>query len=385
MVRQILQLGILTAALAAWMPVSAADQSAVQAAGEPEIPVELLVQMLGDEQFSTRERATSRLIEIGLTAKSALERGSQHPDREIRYRCLRILTIVAELDLQRRLDAFAAGRDDEHGLPGWDQYRETLGGSAEARAMFVEMQKAEPDIMRAIESGPQAVGKTLALRCVQVQQMQNAARQPVALGTIAAMLFAVSDDKVDVRQESSSALANLCYQPEVQNAMNDSSRRPIVRRLLGDWIKRGDSWAAFQNMSLAMRHDMKEGLVPAKRVLENAANQPYIRQNGILAIAKLGDSSDIPLLEGLLEDQARCATQRIGDKTYETQLRDVALAAILLLEDKDPKDFGFDRIQRNDMNVFVTGTVGFASDELRQQALQKLRDSRAAEEAALDP
>jgi hypothetical protein len=79
MVRQILQLGILTAALTAWMPVSAADPSAVQAAGEPEIPVELLVQMLGDEQFSTRERATSRLIEIGPTAKLPLSVAASIP------------------------------------------------------------------------------------------------------------------------------------------------------------------------------------------------------------------------------------------------------------------------------------------------------------------
>ncbi|MCL4202769.1 MAG: hypothetical protein KJ000_09750 [Pirellulaceae bacterium] len=366
--------------------VPAISRECRHAAGaEAQVSTEALVQMLGDEQFSAREQATTKLIEIGLEAKSALEQGSQHPDREIRYRCVRILTIIGEMDFQRRLDAFAEGRDDEHGLPGWDHYRESIGTSTEARALFVEMQKAEPDIMRAIEMGPQEVGKTLTQRCIQIQQLQSVARQAVSLGSIAAMLFAVANDKVDVRQESGAALSSLCYQPEVQNAMNDGSRRPIVRRLLGDWIKRGDSWAAFQNLSLAMRYDMEEGLVPARKVLENPANPPYIRQNGILAIAKLGDRSDVPLLEGLLEDQSRLATQRIGDKTFETRLRDVALAAILLLEGKDPKDFGFDRIQRNDMSVFVIATVGFPDDEQRLQTLKMFQDSRAANDAKPDP
>jgi hypothetical protein len=385
MKRTILQMTILFAVLAALVVSGNWGESAEPANLETEGSVETLVQLLGDEQFSTREQATSRLIEIGLTAKSALERGSQHPDREVRYRCVRILTIIREMDFQRRLDAFAAGRDDDHGLPGWELYRDTIGGSPEARTLFVEMQKAEPDIMQAIEIGPQEVGKSLTLRCIQIQQLQSMARQAIPLGTIAAMLFVVADGKVDVRQESGAALSSLCYQPEVQNAMNDGSRRPIIRRLLGDWIKRGDSWAAFQNLSLAMRYEMKEGLVPARKVLENAANHPHIRQNAILAIAKLGDRTDIPLLEGLLEDQSRLATQRSGDKTFETQLRDVALAAILLLEDKDPKDFGFDRIQRNDMSVFVIATVGFSDDEQRSQVLKKFRDARAAEEATHDP
>lgn len=385
MQRPTLPITIFLAAFAMLLVPAISRECRNAAGAEAQVSAEALVQMLGDEQFSAREQATTKLIEIGLAAKSALEQGSQHPDREIRYRCVRILTIIGELDFQRRLDAFAEGRDDEHGLPGWDHYRETIGTSTEARTLFVEMQKAEPDIMRAIEMGPQEVGKTLTQRCIQIQQLQSVARQAVSLGSIAAMLFAVANDKVNVRQESGAALSSLCYQPEVQNAMNDGSRRPIVRRLLGDWIKRGDSWAAFQNLSLAMRYDMEEGLVPARKVLENPANPPYIRQNGILAIAKLGDRSDVPLLEGLLEDQSRLATQRIGDKTFETRLRDVALAAILLLEGKDPKDFGFDRIQRNDMSVFVIATVGFPDDEQRLQTLKMFQDSRAAKDAKPDP
>jgi hypothetical protein len=382
--RFILQPAVLISASLALLAGVRADESVAPPVDDPQVSVELLVQMLGDERFAKRERATSRLVEIGSTAKEALRQGTQHPDREIRYRCLRILALVEENDFQRRLAAFATGQDEEHGLPGWQRYHEQFGGQAESRAMFVEMQRAEPDLMKSIEAGTQAVGKTLEARCLEIQQRQPFTREPVSLGSIVAMLFAVSDQQVRVPQTTGAVLATLCYQPEIHNAMHDAGRRPIVRRLLGDWINRNDNWAVFQNLALAMRYEMKEGLAAARQLIENPGNQPYVRQNAVLAIVKLGSRSDIPLLETLLEDESRCAIQKIQDKTYETQLRDVALAAILLIKGKDPKQFGFDRIQRHEVNVLVTGSVGFVSNEDRMEARQKFQKACAEEEERED-
>ncbi len=356
-------------------PVVPDDRTPAPAGDSPAQSAAHLVQLLGDESFATREKASSRLVQLGADALDAIKKGAQHPDREIRYRCQRILELVEEHDFQRRLEAFAAG-DEQHGLPGWQAFCETFGDQPDVRELFLEMQKAEPEIMQSIEEGPQQAGKMLTLRCDVIQQQQAFSRNPVPLGSIAAMLFAASDKQVRVPQTSGSTLATLCYQPEVQNAMNHPGRSPILRRLLGDWIRRNDSWAVFQNLSLAMRYDMKEGLVAARGLIENPGNQPYIRQNAILAIVKLGDQDDIPLLETLLDDESRCAIQRIQDRTYETQLRDVALVAILLMQDEDPKDYGFERIQMHNVNVFVTGTAGFDSDEKRQATFAKFRESR---------
>lgn len=335
-----------------------------------------LVQMLGDETFAARERATSKLIEIGLPAKPALEQGCSHSDREIRFRCERILGIIDELDFQRRLAAFAVGRDDQHGLPGWDRFREAYGDTAICRSLFADMQRSEPDLMRALEGEPQAVAQAIETRCSELQQLQRLTRQNVALGTIAAMLFAASDEAVALNFESGTALGSFCYQSELQSAMNDSQKRPILAGMLGQWIQRSDGWTAYQALSLAMRYGLKEGLIPARKVLENPGNQPYIRQNGILAIAKMGGKSHIPLLESLLDDRSRCASQRVKDVTYETQIRDVALAALVIMADQEPRDFGFDRLQRNEMSVFITGSVGFENDDQRQAAFDKWKTTR---------
>jgi len=339
-----------------------------------------LVQDLGDEQFSLRERATSQLIEMGLPAREALEEGRQHADREIRYRCERILAIVEELDFQRRLAAFAAGRTDgEDDLPGWTHFRTAFGDDGEARAFFVEMQKAEPRVLKAVAQGPDGVGKAVDFRCAELQQAQRVSRQQIPLGSIAALLFAVGDEEVNLNFQTGSILCSFCYQTELQNAMTDNAKKKYTRSMLGAWVKRGDGFTAYQSLSLAMRFDLKEGLVPAAKLLENPGNQAYIRQNAILAIAKLGDDSHMKLLESLLEDESKCTAHKVKNVTYETQIRDVALAALLLMKKQDPKKFGFDRIQTNTTNVFSTNTVGFQNDEARKKSLTKWKEFQASE------
>jgi len=341
----------------------------------------MLVQDLGDEQFSIRERATTQLIEMGLPAREALQEGRQHADREIRYRCERILAIVEELDFQRRLAAFAAGRTDgENELPGWAHFRSTFGDDGEARAFFVEMQKAEPGVLKAVEDGSQGVGKAVDLRCTELQQAQRISRQQVPLGSIAALLFAAGDKNVHLTLQSGSYLCSLCYQTEWQNAMNDTVKKKFARQMLGAWVKRGDGFTAYQTLSLAMRFDLKEGLVPAVKLLENPGNQAYIRQNAILAITKLGDDSHAKLLESLLEDATQITARKMKDVTYTTQIRDVALAALVIMKKQDPKKFGFDRIQQNTTNVFSTNTVGFQNDEQRGKALAKWKEFKAAKQ-----
>jgi hypothetical protein len=65
--------------------------------------------------------------------------------------------------------------------------------------------------------------------------------------------------------------------------------------------------------------------------------------------------------------------------TYETQIRDVALAALVIMKKQDAKKFGFDRIQQNTTNVFSTNTVGFENDEKRDKALAKWKEFKSAE------
>jgi hypothetical protein len=98
-------------------------------ANDSQAEVASLVAELGAPEFFRRERATEKLLKIGLPAVSLLEQGAGHHDREIRYRCRRILVLVHENDRRNRLDAFVAGshNEDDLDLPGWSQFASRFG------------------------------------------------------------------------------------------------------------------------------------------------------------------------------------------------------------------------------------------------------------------
>lgn len=353
------------------------DQPSGRPPGDPEAA--LLVQQLGAEEFSLRERATTQLIEMGVAAKNAVEAGRTHPDREIRYRCERIFQIVGELDFQRRLTAFTTGRSDGLDLPGWRRFRDRYGDDGETRNLFAEMQKAESELMQAVEKGPQGVARVAETRAAQLQQLQRREGETTSLGSVTALLFAAVGDNVNLGLPTSFAVMNLCGQPSFAAAMSDPAKSKILRKLISQWITQSEGTVAQQSMFLAMRYDMKEGLVPATRILRNAGEQPFVRQTALMTVARLGDASHVGLLEPALEDATRISSHRIDNVQYDTQTRDVALAAILLLKKQDPKRFGFERIQFNDSNVFNFGTVGFENEDKRKQAFAKYQEFKAHE------
>ncbi len=128
---------------------------------------------------------------------------------------------------------------------------------------------------------------------------------------------------------------------------------------------------------LGKEYDLKEGLGPAVKAIKEGPNQTHIRQYAILTIAKFGDESHMPLLEEMLEDATVMTTQRLNNKSYQTQVRDVALAALVKLTGQDFKKFGFDRLQTHQQIVFNPSTLGFETDEARNKSLEAWKNFRA--------
>ena len=106
-------------------------------------------------------------------------------------------------------------------------------------------------------------------------------------------------------------------------------------------------------------------------MLEKPGASSNMRQFAVLTVAKLGDASHFPLLESLLNDHAVCAQQRIDQISYQTQVRDVALAAMVHIAGQDPRRFGFPRIMPHKDYLITTDSLGFANDKERQAALDK--------------
>ena len=132
----------------------------------------------------------------------------------------------------------------------------------------------------------------------------------------------------------------------------------------------------FYCLNLAMRYDLKEGLELAERILASDNVMTRYREYAVLTIAKLGGDEQVSILEQLLDDPAVCQ-QRTDSKTKiktQTQVRDIALAAIIFMSGEDPKEFGFTQLRENPTYVFVSSTAGFVGDQQREESRRKWRE-----------
>jgi hypothetical protein len=362
-----------------------------------------LIARLASEEFTEREAASDELARIGLPAFSALEGAALHPDREVRYRAIRVLSQIRELDLQRRLEAFLAGKDDqgEYPLPGWSRFAKAYGDTEKSRQLFVELQRADPEVMQSIEKGPREAADVVSQRTIQHQQaLQAGQRQQMTLGQVTALVFVAAEADVPLPPNTMAMVLSYCMQPAMREVMIQSSKSEVPRKMLGSAIRNSDESAAPQAMNLAMEFNLADGLVPAEKILKaDGARIPYMSQYALMTVARLGDASHLPLVEKLLDDKSVVTRRQENNKpVQELQVRDAALATAVLLTKQDLKAYfpGRPEIQSSDPRAlyFNLNMLGFSSEEDRAvvfkkwaeyKAQQSKPDATRAEEANAQP
>ena len=358
-----------------------ASQTAGQAAAQP-APVENIsawIQQLGDDRFEVREEASRHLSQMGIEIQPALDTALHSPDPEIRVRVRRVLETIVKADLERRLIAFAEDvNDTKHlDLPGWARYRQVVGSAGAARQLFVEMQRAEPNLFRAVEEGPSATSQSLE-NCVTQEIVQMQVRQRVvggysiSLGSVGAMLFVGSDKHVTLADDLAMQLVFLTNQPAIQQTINGGAQAAAVKKILGAWVAHDATANVLaQNLWLAMRFDLKEGVEPAANALRQGNQPANIKQTALMLIGKLGDKSNLPAVEACLKDTDICAQFMMNNQQFQTQVGDVALAIAIKLQGQDPKAFGFDRLDTNGLPYYNPATLGFRTAADRETAMKK--------------
>jgi hypothetical protein len=164
-------------------------------------------------------------------------------------------------------------------------------------------------------------------------------------------------------------------------------RGEACRKILARWVARDiNPMFASYNLSFAFLFNLKEGLIPAVAILKKSQStrDPLSRCRAILLVGKFGSKEHIPLLQPYLKDAVVCL-DFAGDKgPVQTQVRDIALAASIKLVNQDPKKFGFDGWQNNDLMALNLRTIGFANQEQRDAALKKWEDWQAGQKAAAE-
>lgn len=337
-----------------------------------------LVELLASGKYRDRVRATRELERRGIAAKEALLAGAESRDAEVRQRCQKVLAVVLTRDFEARIRAFAADREGTsgHGLPGWERFRRLAPPTRQNRDLFASMLAAERELFVAQERGPEQVALALEARCDEINQEQHrhvfGEKSGVSLAMIVSLLFAAGDERVAVSERTSALLGNFSYQESLQNALGGGPHVDLARRVLGQWVERGEGGpGSFQNLLLAMKHGLSEGLKPAEAMIRRGTAQPQIIVYAIQAVGRFGDARHIELLAPLLADESVAMTYQDADQKYQTEVRDVALAVLVHLSGQDYADYGFRRIVEQPDFLFNAGTIGFADPAERTAALEK--------------
>ncbi len=346
-----------------------------------------LIRQLGATRFSDRERASKTLLSHGLNVYTTLQSVQDHPDRETRLRVRELLSDLVQLDRDRRIAGFLSGehREDSQyeNLPGWELMRQIAGDSSASRRLMAEMLQGNWDLLSSADRDPSDAATLLMQRCKDLQDAVSLRREQVQTADVAALLLLAVHPETGIYQNTQQQIYNFCYRIRVQPAPSDPSAEvDPLRKLLGAWVSRpadvGNT--AFYSLNIALRYALPEGLVPAVQILDENAAAPYIRQYAILSVARFKDHQSRHRLESLLHDDSVCYTQkdpRSKHVAFESQIRDVALAILIHLDGRDPAEFGFTRMRTSNSMVFQPNTLGFTTQEKRQEAIDAYLKHRA--------
>jgi hypothetical protein len=378
-----------TRLLAIGLLVSVPLECLAAAVDEPPSPDHIagLVRQLGSASFSQRERATRELLGLGIVTRDALLTAANDSDAEVRARARAILATVSDTDFHTRLGAFAADYDGsrKQSLPGWDRFATQVGSTQLARRLFVEMQRAEPELLEAYAKGGKPASDALDARCralmQQLTQVSNG-DAGVALGTLATLLLVGSAEDVTIDEQLAFQLYTwLIYRPAFQKSANSGTYSAMMRKLLGLWIVKDPSPSATpQNLMFAASFELKqEGLSLAGRLLASDGTTVQVRQFALLTMGRFGDKEHLGTVEKFLTDTTNCGAYGAArpQRQIDVQIRDVALAVLLHITGQAARDYGAVAVQPSPQSYFQVPTLAFANAEARDAALKHWHEWRS--------
>lgn len=336
-----------------------------------------LVAQLGHEQFAIREQASVKLVALGIDGANALAAGKSSPNREIRHRSAKLYSLIAETDVRRRLDAFENSDDPSqgYGLPGWERFREVVGTDANSRSLFLSMQENEGPLLTLL-SHESKLNRGFAQRCDELQKSFRFGPQPTRPGTVATFLFLATDSRVVVTPTIRRSVYVSCLDRDFISKITEGASREPLGKLVTAWMVRDAESELSNVLYLGLITRNETCMQYARAVLKDPVSDADSRQYALLCFAKFGKEGDMPLLEKMLDDASPCNQDQIANIVVVTQVRDIALAALIEVTHQKHEEYGFDRLQRHHRQVFYQRTLGFTTEAKRNGAIAKWREYR---------
>jgi len=346
--------------------------------------VQALVRQLGDPSVQRRDEASRLLFErADWTVMEAVREGLRSSDAEVRRRCRVILDRVYTRIHQQQLTEFIEHPERDVQLPGWGRFRKLVGDDEVARALFVDMQTAEPVLLWLMAQGERSLPERLENRVRMLQAPNFGLEVPVSVDSLAALMFVACHEELRPTTETLDRLQQAALQQVFQNAVQRGPRKEALRKLVNAWMRstldRADLYAYVQ---MALQLDLEAGSQAGLKLLERQGLPPEEQLLSILAVGRFGTADNIPELEGYLQDRRNLLIQPRPEGEVVTQFRDIVLAVLLHLAGENLADYGLNHVQKSTETLYDVSTIYFASDDARAAALNKWqsRKNRASSE-----
>lgn len=340
--------------------------------------VRQLVRQLGDPSLQRRDEASRKLVEQGGEAViAAATEGLRSADAEVRRRCRAILDRVYRRIHQQQLAQFIQHPERDVELPGWERFRKLVGEDAAARALFVDIQTAEPVLLRVAEQEQRTMSDRLEDRTRELYQTMSpnlGIERPVSVDSVAALMFLTSDKAVRPTAETVQRLQQFAFQQVFRNAVLSGPRKEALRTLLNYWLSATlDDAELYTHVRLALLFQLDSGAQAAWKLLKRQDLPPDAQLFAILTIGRFGTADDVPKLEQHLDNTTTVLQQPRASRVVKTQLRDVVLAVLLHLAGEDLADYGLSHVEKASETVYEPSSIYFESDEARNTAMDKWR------------
>lgn len=352
-----------------------------------------LVEQLGANDYQIREAAEAEILTRDEEVIPLIEAARKSPDPEVRMRATAIYRLLSQRLRSERLQRFLT-TDDDVELPGWKRFRAQNGDDPATRKLFVTMLENEWDLLDTMEKQPYLIDYLFYQRANKLRgsfQFPNQ-RQSVNEGSAATMFFVASQPDVRITHPAMEQMRFLLATPQLSGNLQDPENHKPLMSVFEHWLKaniemgRFTSEMRFVVLATCMRENISSGMVLAKQMLDDRArplheegvaqlnfaiNSEQQMMYAMLAIAKLGSRDDIPELEKFFDDSTPIDTHLTVGEQMTTEIRDVALLAVLHLSGKDPKDYGFSRLATDPSFVYNVRSIGFLSADERDAAFEK--------------
>jgi hypothetical protein len=159
----------------------------------------------------------------------------------------------------------------------------------------------------------------------------------------------------------------------------DNVLKPQARRALLAAKEKPVNHNVQQALQLARTLRLKEGVPLALKAARSKELNAWSRSNAVMFVAEFGGKDHISELEPLLNDKASIGSMGFNFATIQTELRDVALAAVVSLSGQSLDDYDYPYLKlfgggAGPMSALSAHCYGFADSAGRDAALKRWKD-----------